>query len=110
MASGPTAVAHSLRTLALREPFNAANAADYAEIRARHRNRGDGKRLVPLARARAQRLDGDWEHYTPPAPKQPGLHVFDDYPLEELVGLIDWTPFFNTWELAGRYPATPSGA
>ena len=41
----------------------------------------------------------------PPAPAKPGLTVFDDYPLADLVELIDWTPFFNAWELAGRYPA-----
>ncbi|MDQ3288709.1 MAG: methionine synthase [Pseudomonadota bacterium] len=104
-ASRAVGVAQSLISPELRDTFNAANASDYAEIRQRHRNRGDGKRLVPLAKARAQRFDGDWDNYTPPAPLQPGLHVFDDYPLDELVGLIDWTPFFNTWELAGRYPA-----
>ncbi|MDQ3268578.1 MAG: methionine synthase [Pseudomonadota bacterium] len=104
-ASRAVGVAQSLISPELRDAFNAANASDYAEIRERHRNRGDGKRLVPLAKARAQRFDGDWDNYTPPAPPQPGLHVFDDYPLDELVELIDWTPFFNTWELAGRYPA-----
>ncbi|MDQ3206226.1 MAG: methionine synthase [Pseudomonadota bacterium] len=103
-ASRAVGVAQSLISPELRTPFMAANDADYAEIRKRHRNRGDGKRLVPLAKARAQRFDGDWSNYTPPAPRQPGLHVFDDYPLQELVGYIDWTPFFNTWELAGRYP------
>jgi 5-methyltetrahydrofolate--homocysteine methyltransferase len=98
-------VAQSLISIELREPFVAANASDYAEIRERHKNRGDGKRLVPLAKARGQRFDGDWNSYTPPAPKQAGLQVFDDYPLAELVEYIDWTPFFNTWELAGKYPA-----
>ncbi|MBW3550371.1 MAG: methionine synthase [Proteobacteria bacterium] len=104
-ASRAVGVVQSLISADLRTPFVAANASDYAEIRERHRNRGDGKRLVPLAKARAQRFDGDWAHYDPPAPKQPGLHVFDDYPLQELVELIDWTPFFQSWELAGRYPA-----
>ncbi|TBR11663.1 MAG: methionine synthase, partial [Lysobacter sp.] len=79
--------------------------ADYAEIRKRHSNRGDGKRLVPLEKARAQRFEGGWSTYIPPVPAQPGVHVIDDYPLDELVPYIDWTPFFNTWELAGRYPA-----
>ena len=80
-------------------------ASDYAEIRERHRKRGSGKRLVSLAHARGQRFEGGWADYVPPAPNQPGLHVFDDYPLQELVELIDWTPFFQAWELAGRYPA-----
>ena len=104
-ASRAVGVAQSLISPDLRGGFVAANDADYAEIRERHKQRGDGKRLVSLAKARGQRFDGRWQDYTPPAPKQPGLHVFDDYPLAELVDYIDWTPFFNTWELAGKYPA-----
>jgi 5-methyltetrahydrofolate--homocysteine methyltransferase len=104
-ASRAVGVAQSLISTELRRDFIAANDADFAEIRTRHRNRGDAKRLVSLERARAQRFDGDWASYTPPAPRQPGITVFDDYPIDELVELIDWTPFFNAWELAGRYPA-----
>ncbi|HZX78111.1 methionine synthase [Lysobacter sp.] len=104
-ASRAVGVAQSLISPDLRGGFVAANDADYAEIRQRHKQRGDGKRLVSLEKARTQRFDGRWDEYAPPAPKQPGLHVFDDYPLDELVGYIDWTPFFNTWELAGKYPA-----
>lgn len=104
-ASRAVGVAQSLISPDLRIGFVAANDADYAEIRERHKHRGDGKRLVSLAKARGQRFDGRWQDYVPPMPKQPGLHVFDDYPLAELVDYIDWTPFFNTWELAGKYPA-----
>ena len=104
-ASRAVGVAQSLVSAELRGGFVEAAANDYAEIRARHRNRGDARRLAPLHKARAQKFDGGWADYTPPAPRQPGLHVFDDYPLQELLPLIDWTPFFNTWELAGRYPA-----
>ncbi len=104
-ASRAVGVAQSLISTDLRTPFVAANDADYAEIRERHKHRGDGKRLVSLQKARGQRFDGGWGEYAPPAPAQPGLHVFDDYPLAELVDYIDWTPFFNTWELAGKYPA-----
>jgi 5-methyltetrahydrofolate--homocysteine methyltransferase len=104
-ASRAVGVAQSLISQELRGPFVAANESDYAEIRTRHRNRGDAKRLVPLEKARAQRFDGGWSDYTPPAPIKPGITVFDDYPLAELVEFIDWTPFFNAWELAGRYPA-----
>ncbi|WP_369981236.1 methionine synthase [Xanthomonas bundabergensis] len=109
-ASRAVGVAQSLISKDLRAAFVAANDADYAEIRQRHRNRGDAKRLVSLEKARAQRFDGGWDAYTPPAPKQPGLHVFDDYPLEELLPLIDWTPFFQAWELAGKFPAILSDA
>jgi 5-methyltetrahydrofolate--homocysteine methyltransferase len=104
-ASRAVGVAQSLVSPDLRAPFVAANDADFAEIRARHRNRGDAKRLVPLAQARTQAFDGGWEAYVPPTPRQPGLHVFADYPLAELVDYIDWTPFFQAWELAGKYPA-----
>jgi 5-methyltetrahydrofolate--homocysteine methyltransferase len=98
-------VAQSLVSAELRAPFVAANESDYAEIRQRHRNRGDAKRLVPLAKARGQRFDGGWDSYVPPQPAKPGITVFDDYPLADLVDTIDWTPFFQAWELAGRYPA-----
>ena len=104
-ASRAVGVAQSLISPDLRAPFVAANDGDYAEIRARHRNRGDGKRLVSLEKARGQKFDGGWEDYVPPAPRAPGLTVLDDYPLAELVEYIDWTPFFSTWELAGKFPA-----
>jgi 5-methyltetrahydrofolate--homocysteine methyltransferase len=103
-ASRAVGVAQSLISADLRAPFVAANDADYAEIRERHRQR-DGKRLVSLEKARAQRFDGGWNDYVPPVPRQPGVHALDAYPLEELVACIDWTPFFNTWELAGKFPA-----
>ncbi|QNH21022.1 methionine synthase [Xanthomonas sp. GW] len=109
-ASRAVGVAQSLISKDLRAAFVAANDADYAEIRQRHKNRGDAKRLVSLEKARAQRFDGGWDAYTPPVPKQPGLHVFDDYPLPELIELIDWTPFFQAWELAGKFPAILSDA
>ncbi|HEY0310151.1 MAG TPA: vitamin B12 dependent-methionine synthase activation domain-containing protein, partial [Luteimonas sp.] len=103
-ASRAVNVAQSLVSPGQREAFVAANEADYAEIRERHRRKDGGKRLVSLAHARAQRFDGGWADYVPPAPRQPGVTVFDDYPLGDLVELIDWGPFFNAWELAGRYP------
>ncbi len=104
-ASRAVGVAQSLISRELRAGFVAANEADYADIRQRHRNRGDAKRLVSLEHARGQRFAGDWDNYLPPAPAQPGLHVFEDYPLADLVDVLDWTPFFQAWELAGKYPA-----
>ena len=104
-ASRAVGVAQSLISRELRDAFVVANDADYAEIRERHRNRGGAKRLVPLGKARAQRFDGGWEDYAPPAPKTTGITVFDDYPLQDLVDTIDWTPFFQAWELAGKFPA-----
>ncbi len=104
-ASRAVGVAQSLISRDMRAAFVAANDADYAEIRERHKNRGDAKRLVSLEKARGQKFDGDWANHTPPSPRQPGIHVFDDYPLPELIDCIDWTPFFQAWELAGKYPA-----
>ncbi len=104
-ASRAVGVAQSLISSDLRDNFVAANEADYAEIRERHRNRGDAKRLVPLEKARGQKFNGGWDNYTPPAPIKPGITVFDDYPLQDLVEIIDWTPFFQAWELAGKFPA-----
>ena len=104
-ASRAVGVMQSLLSQDLRAPFVAANEADYADVRARHANKGDAKPLMPLERARSKKFDGGWDGYVPPAPLKPGLTAFDDYPLQDLRGLIDWTPFFQTWELAGRYPA-----
>ena len=104
-ASRAVGVAQSLVSKDLVDAFMARIRADYAEIRERHKDRSGAKRLVPLDKARAQRFDGDWANYDPPVPAKPGIHVFDDYPLAELVERIDWTPFFSAWELAGRYPA-----
>ena len=104
-ASRAVGVAQSLITKELIEPFMDKIRAEYADIRERHKDRGNGKRLVSFEKARAQRFEGDWANYQPPAPNKPGISVFEDFPLEEIVPFIDWSPFFNAWELAGRYPA-----
>jgi 5-methyltetrahydrofolate--homocysteine methyltransferase len=104
-ASRAVGVAQSLMSPELRGDFVQAAANDYADVRQRHRQRSDGKRLVSLDQARAQAFRPDWATYAPPAPRQPGVHVLHDYPLAELVDWIDWSPFFNAWELAGSFPA-----
>ncbi|MFN3703994.1 methionine synthase [Thermomonas sp.] len=104
-ASRAVGVAQSLMSPELRGDFVQAAANDYADVRQRHRQRGDGKRLVSLEQARARAFRPDWASYVPPTPRQPGVHVLDDYPLAELVDWIDWSPFFNAWELAGSFPA-----
>jgi 5-methyltetrahydrofolate--homocysteine methyltransferase len=104
-ASRAVGVAQNLVSRDFAAGFVERLRAEYAEIRERHKDRGPGKRLVPLAQARAQRFAPDWGDYNPPAPRRPGLTTFEDWPLGELVPYIDWTPFFQTWELAGRYPA-----
>ena len=59
---------------------------------------------LSLAAARANRRAIDWQAYAPVAPRVPGVQHFDDYPLSELLGYIDWMPFFNAWEFAGKFP------
>ncbi len=102
-ASRAVGVAQSLLSQDLRADFVARIQADYADVRARHANRGDAKRLVSLAAARRQAFVAG--AHVPSAPKQPDISVFDDWSLADLVPFIDWTPFFQTWELSGRYPA-----
>ena len=104
-ASRAVGVALSLVSKDLVDDFLAKVRADYADVRERHRNRGPGKQLVSLTKARAQRFSCDWATYAPPQPNKPGVTVFDDYDLATLRPYIDWTPFFQAWELAGHYPA-----
>ncbi|MCC6506470.1 MAG: methionine synthase [Aquimonas sp.] len=104
-ASRAVGVAQSLISADLRAPFVASIEADYADIRTRHANRDKTSRLVSLAHARGQRFDGDWANYVPPTPLRPGITHIDTLPLTELRPYIDWTPFFQSWELSGRYPA-----
>jgi len=103
-ASRAVGVATSLLSDELRGPLVAQVAADYAEVRKRHANKGDAKPLMPLERARAKRFDGGWDEYVPPVPREPGITVYESIPLPLLRAIFDWTPFFQTWELAGRYP------
>ena len=81
--------------------FVAKTRAEYEHIRDDFRGRR--RSLAPLARARDNRLTLDYGSPVP-APRRPGVHVFDPFPLEELRGYIDWTPFFHAWELKGRFP------
>ncbi|WP_266156599.1 methionine synthase [Dyella silvatica] len=104
-ASRAVGVAQSLVSKDLVDNFMIKIRAEYAEVRERHRNRGPGKQLVSIEKARAQRWTCDWDDYTPAQPNQPGITVFESYDLAELRSYIDWSPFFNAWELAGHYPA-----
>jgi 5-methyltetrahydrofolate--homocysteine methyltransferase len=103
-ASRAVGVATSLMSDELRENFVTDVQKDYAEVRARHANKDEQKALVSLTKARDNAPALDWSQYAPPVPAKPGISVFDDVSLSELRELFDWTPFFQTWELAGRYP------
>jgi 5-methyltetrahydrofolate--homocysteine methyltransferase len=78
--------------------------ADYEKVRQQHANKKQVP-LWPLARARANRTGVNWAGYQPPVPKFIGRRVFRNFDLAELARFIDWGPFFQTWDLAGPFPA-----
>lgn len=81
-----------------------ATEADYAALRERHAQKNE-RPMVTLEQARANRLPIEWDGYTPPVPAQGvGVREFHDYDLAELREYIDWQPFFNAWEMKGRFP------
>ncbi len=103
-ASRAVGVCTQLLSNDLRDAFAAEIKVDYALTRERHlKHKSDTVRLK-LAEARANKFRIDWSSYTPPVPKQPGVHVLRAYDLAKLAEMIDWTPFFASWELHGKFP------
>ena len=102
-ASRSVGVASALVSDAQRPPFLEALKEEYAQVRARQAGRRPNQRWHNYEALRA--LPPPLTAAPAPAPKQPGVHVLAPYPLEDLVPYIDWTPFFMTWELAGKFPA-----
>ncbi len=79
---------------------------EYRKIADAHARAQEDKVRLPLTAARANALQLDWSGaYVPPKPSFLGSEVLADYPIADLVEIIDWTPFFQTWELSGRFPA-----
>lgn len=78
---------------------------DYERVRELRGNRTSKKKYITLADARKNKIKIAWDNYTPPKPKTTGIKVFEDYPIEEICNYIDWTPFFSSWQLAGKFPA-----
>ncbi|HMK81208.1 MAG TPA: methionine synthase [Xanthobacteraceae bacterium] len=78
---------------------------EYARIAAAHARGEENKRRLSLKDARRNALALDWTRYVPPQPSFLGTRVFADYPIAELIDYIDWSPFFSTWELTGKFPA-----
>ncbi|WP_291688910.1 methionine synthase, partial [Bradyrhizobium sp.] len=104
-ASRAVGVASALLSPERREAYAAEVRADYAKISAAHfRAQADKKRLK-LADARANAVTIDFAKTPPKKPAFLGIKSFRDYDLAELANYIDWTPFFQTWELTGRFPA-----
>ena len=104
-ASRAVGVAGNLRSDTLRPDYVTGVRAEYQDVRTQRGGRKAEERHQSIADARKNQLAIDWKAQTPPKPCFTGVRALEDYPLEELVPLIDWTPFFQTWELAGHYPA-----
>ncbi|MBL0251916.1 MAG: methionine synthase [Polaromonas sp.] len=86
------------------DKFIAELNADYDKVRSQHANKKQTP-LWPIAQARANKTRIDWQSYTPVQPKFIGRRVFKNFDLAEIANYIDWGPFFQTWDLAGPYPA-----
>ena len=103
-ASRSVGVCQQLITPETRDAFVAHAKAEHERRREQHRNKSAKAPQLSLAQARAKKFKTDWAAYAPPVPKLVGVRSFANYPLEELVRYIDWMPFFNAWEFAGKFP------
>ncbi|HET7850117.1 MAG TPA: methionine synthase [Pseudolabrys sp.] len=105
-ASRAVGVAQALMSAENRAGYVAQVRGEYAKVAAAHARAQDDKSRLPLAVARGNAPKIDWSGaYVPPKPRFLGTRVLRDYPVAELIDFIDWTPFFSTWELNGKYPA-----
>ena len=101
-ASRGVGVASNLLSAELKANFVKSTHEEYEEVRERHKGREAKTKQHSLEAARNNKFN--WGDYVPVTPSFLGTKVFDDFPLAELVSYIDWTPFFQTWEMAGSYP------
>ncbi len=103
-ASRSVGVCQALVTQSGRDTYIASAKAEHERRREQHRNKSVKTPQLSLPQARARKLKVDWANYVPPVPSFLGVRAFDDYPLAELLPYIDWMPFFNAWEFAGKFP------
>ena len=104
-ASRAVGVAGSLMSARAKPKYIADIREEYAKIAAAHARAEENKQRLSLAAARKNGPKLDWTNYSPPKPSFVGTRALQNYPIAELVPYIDWTPFFQTWELSGRFPA-----
>jgi 5-methyltetrahydrofolate--homocysteine methyltransferase len=103
-ASRSVGVCQALVTPAAKLEFARKLGEEHERRREQHAAKSVKQPEMKLEQARANRRRIDWSDYHPPAPQLLGVRSFDDYPLEELLPYIDWMPFFNAWEFAGKFP------
>ncbi len=103
-ASRAVGVVSNLVSETKREEYVAEVKAEYDEVREQHYARQSKQKWVNLDKARANRTPVDWDSYEPVEPNNKGVQVIEDYPLAEIAEYIDWTPFFQAWQMRGKYP------
>jgi 5-methyltetrahydrofolate--homocysteine methyltransferase len=87
-----------------RDTYTGAVRTEYERLRVEFGDRRQRVPLLTLAEARERGAKLPWATYEPPVPRRPGIHAFRDFPLADLRACIDWSPFFQAWELKGRFP------
>ncbi len=103
-ASKAVGVVGGLLSTEHRDEFLAKISDEYEKIRDKHASDGRKSTKQPLEKARANKLKIDWSSYKPPQPKYFGVRSFDSYDLSTVDRYVDWDPFFQAWELAGKFP------
>ncbi len=103
-ASRSVGVAGKLLSEEHKPQFVSEVDADYEQVRERFERGNKKKDLLSIKQARVNAFQTDWQQNPPARPEKPGIHTIKDMPFAELVDYIDWTPFFHTWQLRGRYP------
>ena len=103
-ASRSVGVCTQLLAKDLKDKFVQETRETYNQLVLRHRSRQGNIAWLSLDEARANRFMPNWADYSPPKPLELGVQVFEDWSLQDLIEYIDWTPFFMTWELAGKFP------
>ena len=103
-ASRSVTVASTLMNPESKKNYISELKEEYEHVRQRTANRRKKDAYHPYEKAVSLGLDFDWQQYTPPKPHRLGITIFEDFPLASLVDFIDWTPFFISWELVGKYP------
>jgi len=104
-ASRAVGVVSALLSTEQNGPYVETLRAEYKKVADAHARAENDKQRLPLSRARANAMKIDWSHYHPTKPTFLGTRTFRSYDVADLVPYIDWTPFFQTWELKGRFPA-----
>jgi 5-methyltetrahydrofolate--homocysteine methyltransferase len=104
-ASRAVGVCSKLLSKDLKEKYIHDIKAEYEKVRTQHKNKKGQAPMLAIQEARENSFKTDWENYSPLEPDFIGVRSLKNYPLEKIVPYIDWTPFFQAWELSGRYPA-----